>query len=217
MIQRIVKWILKVWLWLCGKRRKSRGPHLARPLTTDITEATHLSAPEDIRYPLQDLFRFPIQETQVSLDANVWGSLRLSLPSSYAIPDPDFTRVLAVTTSMRSLRWTVGDIDPEICSVTLGWNYYRTSGSEARRLTDRGIGYNRPLIACRSRAYQSAIDERRRQRSMQVVVKFIDADKNVYEEVPEDLKLRIISRFAKQALETEFPGVTLQLIRDPTR
>ena len=52
---------------------------------------------------------------------------------------------------------------------------------------------------------------------MQVVVKFIDADKNVYEEVPEDLKLRIISRFAKQALETEFPGVTLQLIRDPTR
>lgn len=124
MIRRIISFL--VWIWNCLSRRRKKAPgQEPPPLTSDAVKQERLPHPTDIRYPIQDLFAFPLQESQVLLDANVWDGLRLSLPHSYTIPDPEFTRVLAVNASVRTLRWAVGDFDPEPAKIILAdksWN-----------------------------------------------------------------------------------------------
>ncbi len=127
MIQNLVHFVVGLWRRVCGshKPRETKiAPELKIPLINAVNDEDRLN-PGQLRYPLQDLFAFPLKESQINLDPAVWGDLRLSLPTAYSIPDSEFTRVLSVQTSLRVLRWSVGKIDSEVRSITLyraSWN-----------------------------------------------------------------------------------------------
>lgn len=125
MIRRIVNFFRWIVRRLFSGRRGSTPQQPNPPLTNEAVNVERLGNPSGVRYPIQEIFSFPLQESHISLDAHVWDGLRLSLPVSYTIPDPEFARALSVNVSVRTLRWALGGDPAEPVSILLpydSWN-----------------------------------------------------------------------------------------------
>lgn len=105
--ERIVAIALLVWDWLRRLFRR-RPPAEATPILQPLTEEVFLPPVENRLPPVpQALFAFPLAESSVAIDPQAWEAILLAQPRSYRVPDPDFVRVLAMQTVVRSLRWGV--------------------------------------------------------------------------------------------------------------
>lgn len=125
MIRWLVALLLLVWNWilrLFSRRRvEQRGPELH-----PVVDENRLPTDADrFRSAAQELFAFPLTETEVDVDPRPWETVFVARPKSYRIPDPDFARVLATQTALRSLRWGVPMPEDGPSRVTLSaesWN-----------------------------------------------------------------------------------------------
>lgn len=117
-LQRIIAVVRLVWDWL--GRLFRRRPAEPGPALQPVVAEDALPPVQDRPPPiLQELFAFSVTESKVAIDPRLWDAVILARPRLYRIPDPDFTRVLAIQSVVRSLRWAAQVPDDLPASVTI--------------------------------------------------------------------------------------------------
>lgn len=138
LVQRLAAAAARAWDWLHRLfRRRRPEPARKEPELRSVTEQEAYLPPAEPRpLPgLQDLFAFPLSpsDKDTAFDRQVWQSILLARPQSYRIPDPDFVRVLAMQSVVRTLRWA-GPVPDDVPAVVIhreAWNPpYRPPGVE---------------------------------------------------------------------------------------
>ena len=117
-------WLVDTILYLFGRQRGQDAPAPLSPPPIDVTAVEALPSPLTDRAVYPAIFAFPVPPIRES-DARLWEALSLAVPKTYRVLDPEFERVLAMQTMIRTLRLVAPFEEDEEVEITVRSDAWR--------------------------------------------------------------------------------------------